>query len=66
MMATNGDVWGHREWQILEGPFERRHEDNKTHPVLPLVDSTDCILASVGVACFTEGGKGGFVLRGAC
>lgn len=54
------------EWQTLEGPFEHRHEDNKTHPVLPLVDSIDCILACVGVVCFTEGGKGGFVLRGAC
>lgn len=60
------NVQGHMEWQILEGPFEHRQEENKPHPVPPLVDSIGCILACVGDACFSEGGKGGIVLKGAC
>lgn len=65
-MAMNGDVWDAGSYGMAntrEGPFVHRHEDNKTHPVLPLVDSTGCILACLGVAHFTGGGKGGFVLR---
>lgn len=57
---------GHMEWQTPEGPFEHRNEDSKTHPVLSLAESIECILACVGDPCFTEREKGGFVLRGAC
>jgi len=46
------------EWKTSEGFFEYRDEDNKSHPVLPLLESSGCILACAGVACFT--GEEGF------
>lgn len=45
---------GQKEWQMLEGPFERRHGDNKTHPVLLLLGYINCVPACVDVACLSQ------------
>ena len=34
----------HMEGQTLEDSYQRRYEDNKIHPMLPLVESIYCIL----------------------